>query len=240
MFVYIWKHPNGVPFYVGATKDKRRTDPTTSSPRSNFCKAFLREVGPENVIVELHDVASMREAQVLETQLIEEYGRITQGNGTLVNLRKGGEGVHPMPLAQRQSASERMKLNNPMHNPEIRAKAAKRMRDPRVKAKFSGDNNPAKRPEVRQKIRDAWNTPEYRDARIAEKQGRPIHSDESKEKRRQRLLDPSNPMRNTHIMLNSDMAIREKRNAAIRSPESRAKKSEAMKRVWEERRRQKE
>ena len=109
---------------------------------------LLKEVGPENVVVEIHVVASMQEAQALEAHFIEKFGRITQGTGTLVNLRSGGEGVHPMPAEQKKATSERMKLNNPMHNPKIREKATARMREARVIAKYSGDNNPAKRPEV--------------------------------------------------------------------------------------------
>jgi len=235
MFVYIWKHPNGVPFYVGATKDTRRTDPTGPSPRSAFCKTLVKEVGAHNVIVEVIKVTSLGEAQTLEAALIEKYGRITQGTGTLANIRKGGEGLETMPESAKEKARERMKANNPMHNPAIKAKAVERMNAPHIVARYSGENNPAKRPEVRKKIKEKWSDPEYRAARIAEKVGRPIHSEESKEKRRQRLLDPNNPMRESHKHLNSDPTIRAKRAAAKRTPEARAKTSAIMKEVWAKR-----
>lgn len=43
------------------------------------------------------------------------------------------------------------------------------------------------------------------------------------EAKRQRLMDPANPMRSAHHQLNSDPDIRAKRNEAVRSPEVRAK-----------------
>ena len=176
----------------------------------------------------------MEEAQNLERELILKYGRIQLETGTLTNLKIGGDGVHGMSDAGRASLSEHMRLNNPMHNAEARAKATARMYDPDVQKKLR-NNNPAKRPEVQAKIRAKWADPEYKERQRVAKLGKPIHSNESKEKRRQKLLDPTNPMREYHKVLNSDPAIKAKRVATLRSPEVQAKISAALKLSWAKR-----
>jgi hypothetical protein len=234
MFVYVWKH-NDTPFYVGLTKSSRRTNPLNAGGRSWLCKQKLSEVGPKNVVVELHRIDSIEEAQELERSLIEKYGRIQLGNGPLTNLKLGGDGAKGMSDAGKLATSKRMKENNPMRNPSTRAKATARMNDPDIKAKFLGDANPAKRFEVREKIKAKWAEPEYRAAMIAKKKGKPIHSEAEKERRRKILLDPSHPMRDSHIKLNTDPEIKAKRVATLRTPEVQAKISAALKLSWAKR-----
>lgn len=231
MFVYIWKH-NDTPFYVGMTKASGRCNPLNAGGRGWLCKQTLEKIGRKNVVVEIHTVDTLEEAQALERSLIEKYGRIQLGNGTLTNLKRGGDGSPGMSEAGRLSTSKRMKENNPAHNPEVRAKITARMHDPDVKAKFTGDNNPAKRPEVQAKIRAKWAEPEFKAAMIAKRKGKPIHSDTEKEKRRQALLDPNNPMREYHKVLNTDPEIKAKRVATLRSPEVQAKISAGLKAAW--------
>lgn len=231
MFVYIWKH-NDIPFYIGMSNSRRRADPTVSNPRGWFCKQKLAEIGAKNVVVEIHIKDTVEEAQLLERSLIEKYGRIQLNTGTLTNLRKGGEGRKNMSEKEKTALSKRMKENNPSHNPETRAKITARMNNPDVKAKFSGDNNPAKRPEVQAKIRAKWADPEYKEAQRQRKLGKAIHSDAEKERRRQALLDPNNPMREYHNVLNTDPTIKAKRVATLRSPEVQAKISAKLKEVW--------
>ena len=234
MYVYVWKH-NDEPFYVGMSKTQRRSNPLNSGGRGWLCKQTLAKIGPKNVVVELHMVDTVEEAQLLERSLIEKYGRIQLGNGPLANLKAGGDGSKGMTDAGKAATSKRMRENNPVHNPAVRAKINARMQDPDVQEKLRGKNNPSKRPEVRAKLKAQWEDQEFRAARIAEKVGRPIHSEEEKEKRRQKLLDPSNPMREYHKVLNSDPAIKEKRVAALRSPEVQAKISAALKLSWAKR-----
>lgn len=236
MFVYVWKRPDGTPFYVGMTKSFGRTNPLNSGGRGWLCKQTLETVGRSNVIVELHTVPDKESAVGLERKFILQYGRIQLGTGTLTNLRPGGDGAYVMSEAGRISVSERMKANNPVHLPEVRAKIKARMDSPDIKERFIGDNNPAKRPEVRAKIKAKWDDPEFRAARIAEKIGKAKHSDEHKATLRDKLLDPTNPMREYHKVLNSDPAIKAKRNAALQSPEVRAKISARLKEVWAKRR----
>ena len=234
MFVYVWKH-NETPFYVGLTKALRRTNPLNSGGRGWLCKQTLEKVGRTNVVAEVHTVLTLEEGKTLERSLIERYGRVQLGAGSLTNLRPGGDGTHGMSDAGKAALSKRMKANNPMQNAETREKAKARMNAPDVKAKFIGENNPAKRVEVRAKLKAKWGDPTYREARRQEKIGKAKHSEAHKQKLRDRLLDKDNPMREYHKVLNSDPTIKAKRAAALQSPETRAKISAKLKAKWAER-----
>jgi hypothetical protein len=234
MFVYVWKH-NDTPFYVGLSKTERRSNPLNVGGRGWLCKQTLAKIGPKNVVVELHIVDTVEEAQLLERSLIEKYGRIQLETGPLTNLRAGGDGVKGMSDAGRLATSKRMTENNPMKNPVTRAKATARMNDPDVKAKFTGENNPTKKPEVQAKIRAKWADPEFKAAMIAKRKGKPIHSEKSKKTRRQALLDPNHPIHSFNAILNSDPAIKAKRVTALRTPEVQAKISTSLKLSWAKR-----
>lgn len=233
MYVYIWKTPEGQPFYVGLTKSIHRTNPRNAGGRNWLCRQKLSEVGVEKVVVEFHTVADIISAQELERKLITEYGRVQLGTGPLTNLQEGGNGAHGMSDAGRESLRQRMlDPAHPIRSPEARAKQRSRMKAPDVTILFSGDNNPAKRPEVRAKIKAKWEDPEFRAARVAERKSVKKHSAQFKDAARQRLLDVNNPMREYHKVLNSDPNIAAKRAATLRSPEQRARQSEAMKAYW--------
>lgn len=234
MFVYIWKH-NETPFYVGMSKSQGRTNPLNARNHGWFCEQMLDKVGPKNVVVELHIVDTVEEAQLLEKEFILKYGRIQLNTGSLTNLRVGGEGRKFLSEKEKINLSKRMKENNPMKRPDVLAKQKERMSDPKVVALFSGDNNPAKRPEVRAKLLAKWQEPEYREKQSLNKVGKPIHSEEEKEKRRQKLLDPNNPMREYHKTLNTDPDIKAKRIATLRTPEVQAKISAGLKAAWAKR-----
>lgn len=236
MYVYIWKDANSVPFYVGFSKNKRRSNPRNNGGRNWLCKQKLAEVGVAHVIIELRPVASIEEGTALECQLIAEIGRTQTGTGPLTNLSSGGDGVHsPTPEHKEKLRQMMSDPNHPARSPEARAKQRARMKDPDVVALTSGAVNPAKRPEVREKIKAKWADPEYRAVMTAKKIGRPIHSEAEKQRRKERLLDPSNPMREYHKVLNSDPIIAAKRAATLRSPEQRKRQSDAMKAYWDRR-----
>ena len=238
MFVYIWKDQAGIPFYVGLTKAIGRTNPRNSGNRNWLCKNRINEIGLNHIVIEIHTVDNIIDGQRLECQLIEKYGRIQLNNGTLTNLKDGGGGMESMSPEGRQKLSELLKNpNHPIRSPEARANHKARMQDPDIKIKFTGDNNPAKKPEVRAKIKAKWAEPEYREMQRQRKLGKPIHSDEEKEKRRQSLLNPNNPMREYHKILNTDPAIKAKRAESLRNPERCKKHSEVMKAIWAERKR---
>jgi hypothetical protein len=235
MFVYIWKRPDGTPFYIGMTKNAGRTNPLNSGGRGWLCKQTLETIGRTNVITEVHNAPTLELAKEMERAFILQYGRIQLGTGPLTNLKPGGDGSPGMSDAGKLLLSERMKLNNPTFKQEVREKIKSRMASPDVKEKFLGNNNPAKRPEVRAKLKAKWDDPEYRAARIAEKVGKKKHSKEHKAKLRDKLLDPNNPMREYHKTLNTDPTIKAKRNAALQSPEVRARISAKLKEKWTER-----
>lgn len=188
MYIYIWKTPEGIPFYVGFTKNKRRTNPLNAGGRNWLCKQKLADIGATRVIIELRPVVSIEAGIELERQLIEEIGRIQTGTGPLTNLREGGEGTHVPTLEHREKLRQAMlNPNHPVRSPEARAKQKARMLDPDVKALFTGDANPAKKPEVREKIKAKWADPEYRAMMAARKIGKSIHSEEEKQRLRERI-----------------------------------------------------
>lgn len=235
MYVYIWKRPEGIPFYIGMTKNAGRSNPLNSGGRGWLCKNTLQEIGANNVVVEIHIAETLEKAQELERKFILEFGRIQLGTGTLTNLRPGGEGAKGLSEKGRQSRIKFMKENNPAFKPEVRAKIKLRMDMPDVKDRFMGDNNPAKRPEVRAKLKAKWQDPQYKETQRISRTGKKRHTEEHKAKLRENLLDPNNPMREYHKVLNSDPVIKEKRSAALRSPEVRARISAALKAKWAER-----
>jgi hypothetical protein len=236
MFVYVWKH-NQIPFYIGMSNKQHRTNPLNAGARGWLCKQTLAKIGPKNVVTELHITSTLEEAQALERSLIEKYGRIQLGTGTLTNLRKGGEGRTSLSIEEKTALSKRMKENNPMHTPEARKKARERMNDPDVKAKFIGENNPAKRPEVRAKLLAKWQDPEYKEKQHEARLGKLKHTKEEKEKRREALLNKEHPMTKMafHKTLNTDPTIKAKRVAALQTLEVKAKMSEKAKASWAKR-----
>ncbi len=237
MYVYIWKTPDGQPFYVGLTKTLHRANPKNAGGRNWLCRQKLAEIGVDHVVVEFHTVPSIIEGQALERKLITEYGRIQLGTGPLTNLQEGGNGTHGMSEQGKEKLRQRLKnLNDPVFSPEARAKQRTRMKDPDVRIKFTGDNNPAKKPEVREKLKAKWKDPEYRAKMIAAQVGKKKHTPEEKQRRRDRLLDPANPMREYHKILNSDPTIAAKRAATLRTPEQRKRQSDAMKAYWKKKR----
>ena len=101
MYVYVWKTPNGIPFYVGMGKNVRRPNPKSLGHRNAACKQIVQELGADNVIIELHTVQDVTAAQLLEQSLIAKYGQVSNGTGTLTNRSKGGE-FHETKLETKQ------------------------------------------------------------------------------------------------------------------------------------------
>ena len=235
MFVYIWKHPDGTPFYVGMTKNAGRTNPLNSGGRGWLCKQTLEKIGRHNVITEVHSALTLEAAIAMERAFILQFGRIQLSTGPLTNLKPGGDGSPGMSEAGKDATRKRMKENNPAYNPEVRAKIKLRMDSPEMKAKMLGENNPAKTLEVRAKLKAKWQDPKYQETQRIARTGIKRHTDERKEELRQKLLNPSNPMREYHKVLNTDPNIRAKRTVALQSPEVRARISASLKAKWAER-----
>lgn len=233
MFVYIWKTASGTPFYVGFSKTRRRANPCAAGGRGWLCKKMLAEIGPKNVVVEIHTVESIEQGIALERKFIADFGRIQTGTGPLSNLRAGGEGTGGMSASGKASLREHMLRNNPMRNPETREKMLANLRE--SAKRFIGENNPAKRPEVREKLKALWATPEFREKIRVAKLGRhPNLSESRRAQLRVRALDPNGPLFNTHRKLNSDPLIAEKRQRALRDAGTRSKISTSNKAAWAE------
>lgn len=163
MFVYIWKDHCNTPFYVGLTKRIGRTNPRNSGGRNWLTIQRILEVGVEKVTVELRHVESVEEGKTLERALIAEIGRIQLSTGPLTNLREGGDGTHSPTESHREKLRQAMlRPDHPIRGAKARAKHLERMKSPDVLAKFSGDKNPAKKPEVREKLKTIWGDPEYK------------------------------------------------------------------------------
>jgi hypothetical protein len=246
-YVYIWKRPGNIPFYVGIGKTAQRWNPLYARTRNPHCHRIVLLEGVANIQIELIEGLTKGNASRLEQTLIWYYGRYDLGVGPLTNLTDGGEGVQNItPTAKKrmstaakahtQARSENIRGDkNPMRNPKIYARAVARMRDPSTTKKYSGDNNPAKRPEIRAKLKAKWQDPEYQKSQRKARTGIKRHTEEHKAKLRARLLDPTNPMREYHKVLNSDEIIKAKREAALKSPDVRAKISARLKEVWAKR-----
>lgn len=91
MYVYTWKTPEGVPFYVGMGTSPRRMKPHNKGHRNKACLELLSQIGPDNVVVEVRYVTDEAAAKALEIELIALYGRRSDNTGTLTNIAKGGE-----------------------------------------------------------------------------------------------------------------------------------------------------
>lgn len=218
MYVYIWKASDGTPFYVGLTKNRHRTNPHNGGGRNWLTKQKLKEIGCHNVIVEIRPVGSIVAGQELERNLITEFGRIQLGDGTLTNLREGGNGTESPSLEHREKLRQLMSdPSHPAHSPEARAKQRKRMQDPDVKEKFSGENNPAKKPEVRAKLKAKWAEPGFKEAmKVARAGVKRTLSEESKQALRDRISNNPN-MKSWSDLNGKDPDFDAKRIAGIRA-----------------------
>lgn len=176
MYIYVWKDTQGTPFYVGLTKRIGRTNPKNNGGRNWLTRQKLQELGADNVIVEIRHVESTEEGQRIERELIAKIGRIQLGTGPLTNLREGGEGTHsPSPEHRAKLREAMMDPNHPCRSEAARAKHRERMLDPAVRAMFTGDNNPAKKETVREKLKAIWQNPEYQERQRNSRTGVPKH-----------------------------------------------------------------
>ena len=91
MYVYIWKYPNGTPFYVGMAKNVCRPSPKSVGHRNKACIDAVQSVGADNVIIELHTTPDVESAKELERKFIALFGRLCNGTGTLTNIYTGGQ-----------------------------------------------------------------------------------------------------------------------------------------------------
>ena len=135
MFMYyVYAHykaddPNGLPFYIGKGKNQR----DLSQTRNQFWKNISTKHG--FVSKRLHENLTEQEAWDIETALIEQYGKLSEGTGCLCNLSNGGEGasgvVHSVETKQKWSNAKKGKTWEEIYGIE----QANKMREDRKKIK---------------------------------------------------------------------------------------------------------
>jgi len=99
-YVYLYKYPSGLPFYVGLGTGKRwRTHlykARTGSKdyniyKQNVIKKILAQ-GQEPIIEKVVDSVNREFAALVEQEVIAKYKRRSEG-GLLVNMTSGGDGI---------------------------------------------------------------------------------------------------------------------------------------------------
>lgn len=138
---YVYKHirldKNQV-FYVGIGEGKNYARSKNSTKRNKVWKRIANKT--EYIIEIAHDNISYDEAFKIEQELINFYGRLDLGTGSLANLTNGGEGS---PGIIRPNGYKRPEHSMRMKNNQY------------SKGKNLGDKNPMRRKEVSEKISKA-------------------------------------------------------------------------------------
>jgi hypothetical protein len=184
---YVYAHyisGSDEPFYIGKGKENRAW---VTQHRNFLWKEVTTEHDYEVRI--LQDNMNEPNALLLETELIEKYGRIDLDTGILVNMTEGGNGGMGVLFTEeyRLKLSERAKLRwisneykekqsiaqtNSWKEETIRNKRISRMIAPDVKIKNSQSKKEMwKNEEYRKKNletrRKQWEDPEYREYRLS-------------------------------------------------------------------------
>lgn len=97
-----------MPFYIGIGKSEKRA---YSKNRSNLWHKIVNKTDYKVQI--LFENLTWQQACEKEIELIQLYGRIDLGTGTLTNMTDGGEGTLNLSLETRKRLSDAMKDNIP-------------------------------------------------------------------------------------------------------------------------------
>lgn len=94
LYVYVLRHPNGVPFYVGKGLARRAKQHLTQSHNQfvNRIISKIRRSGCEPMVEFVFETVDESLVNAKEVELIGFYGRRNNGTGCLANLTDGGEG----------------------------------------------------------------------------------------------------------------------------------------------------
>lgn len=224
MYVYIWKKPDGTPFYVGMGQNLRRPNPKSLQHRNAACKQIVQDIGADSVIVELHTVSDVESAKILEQSLILKFGRISDGSGVLTNISKGGE-------FHKATDETRKKLQAMWQNPEIvkkiftSRKGSKRNLAESTKAALR--ENVALNPAMK-----SWSERNGKDAEFDSKRIAGIKA--AQPKRAEKMSDPvALAQRKARLTATLNSPEYKAKRALLNTPEYRAKLSEAKRAYWE-------
>ena len=122
-YTYAYLREDRTPYYIGKGSGKRVFVSHNGRSRKNIIS-----VPPEERILILKENLTEQEAFQHEKYMIAVFGRKDLGTGILRNQSNGGEGSsgHTKSDEWKKNQSERMKQNNPMHNPESLEKMRKK------------------------------------------------------------------------------------------------------------------
>lgn len=226
MYVYIWKTPEGTPFYVGLGSSIGRSNPKAKCHRNKGCLQKLAELGADAVIVEVRIIADEAEAKALEQQLIRQYRRIRDG-GTLTNIASGGE-FHKTSPATREKLVALWK-NETHREKTVSARLGKKRNLPES-SKQSLRDNLANNPKMK-----GWSALNGKDPEFDAKRIAGIRAAQGK--RREKMSDPvALAQRKARLKATLNSPEYAAKRAAFDTPEYRAKLSAAKKAYWEKRR----
>jgi hypothetical protein len=134
-YVYIYKYPDGTPYYVGKGSKKRYArhllDAKANRNQKSWCVRVTKKIidsDQEPIIEKVFENLSNENALKIEKELIKRYGRRDNKTGILTNLSDGGES-YPTNLSEniaREQSKRMLGKNNPMygkkHSEEIKQK----------------------------------------------------------------------------------------------------------------------
>jgi hypothetical protein len=152
---YVYAHykaddPNGNPFYIGKGKGCRELSQT----RNLFWQNIVKKHG--FISKRLYENLTEQEAWAIEINLINQFGKLTEGVGCLCNLTDGGEGAsgvtHTVTTKEKWSRAKKGKTWEEIYGPEkaeeIRAKRklTTRVQSEETRKKISEANKGEKNP----------------------------------------------------------------------------------------------
>jgi hypothetical protein len=187
---YVYAHfipHESEPFYIGRGCRKRAY---SHQGRNKWWNNIVKKYGYEVKI--LYENLSNEQANELEKQLINQYGRKNTGTGCLVNMTDGGDAMIGLIITDvhRERNSQALKNLGELH-PAKRESWRLWMRENgpskrlEVREKIS-ENNSMKNPDIVAKLKNRKRSDETK-KKISEANSKRIRTEESKEKTRQSL-----------------------------------------------------
>jgi hypothetical protein len=118
-YIYIWRRPNGEPFYVGAGVNNRFRSIQKRNPHT---LAVLKKLGGiDSIQIEIIKADSWTQALALECEYIARFGRSDLGKGPLTNKTDGGEGTVGRVMSEEERAAISARQAGKPRPPEILA-----------------------------------------------------------------------------------------------------------------------